>query len=282
MGKGQYLWNWTIEDLNLLGKIRLASEKSWSGGINMVKKSLDIRKMTIIGVLGGISIMLGMTPLGFIPIGPTKATIMHIPVIIGAILEGPLVGAFVGLIFGIFSLIQAYTNPTPISFVFFNPIVSILPRILIGIVAYYSYSFIKKLGDKKSKVFIIAFIVTMVTYLAYGVYRSIVDNLGFLSIAMNIILIGLTGFLAYTLLGKSKGKDLSVMVGAALGTFTNTFLVMGLIYLFYGEEFVRTIGGNTDLIGKAILSIALANGIPEMIIGVIVTTSVVGALKNRK
>lgn len=248
----------------------------------MVKKSLDIRKMTIIGVLGGISIMLGMTPLGFIPIGPTKATIMHIPVIIGAILEGPLVGAFVGLIFGIFSLIQAYTNPTPISFVFFNPIVSILPRILIGIVAYYSYSFIKKLGDKKSKVFIIAFIVTMVTYLAYGVYRSIVDNLGFLSIAMNIILIGLTGFLAYTLLGKSKGKDLSVMVGAALGTFTNTFLVMGLIYLFYGEEFVRTIGGNTDLIGKAILSIALANGIPEMIIGVIVTTSVVGALKNRK
>lgn len=248
----------------------------------MVKKSLDIRKMTIIGVLGGISIMLGMTPLGFIPIGPTKATIMHIPVIIGAILEGPLVGAFVGLIFGIFSLIQAYTNPTPISFVFFNPIVSILPRILIGIVAYYSYSFIKKLGDKKSKVFIIAFIVTMVTYLAYGVYRSIVDSLGFLSIAINIILIGLTGFLAYTLLGKSKGKDLSVMVGAALGTFTNTFLVMGLIYLFYGEEFVRTIGGNTDLIGKAILSIALANGIPEMIIGVIVTTSVVGALKNRK
>lgn len=282
MGKGQYLWNWIIEDLNLLGKIRLASEKSWSGGINMVKKSLDIRKMTIIGVLGGISIMLGMTPLGFIPIGPTKATIMHIPVIIGAILEGPLVGAFVGLIFGIFSLIQAYTNPTPISFVFFNPIVSILPRILIGIVAYYSYSFIKKLGDKKSKVFIIAFIVTMVTYLAYGVYRSIVDSLGFLSIAINIILIGLTGFLAYTLLGKSKGKDLSVMVGAALGTFTNTFLVMGLIYLFYGEEFVRTIGGNTDLIGKAILSIALANGIPEMIIGVIVTTSVVGALKNRK
>lgn len=282
MGKGQYLWNWTIEDLNLLRKIRLASEKSWSGGINMVKKSLDIRKMTIIGVLGGISIMLGMTPLGFIPIGPTKATIMHIPVIIGAILEGPLVGAFVGLIFGIFSLIQAYTNPTPISFVFFNPIVSILPRILIGIVAYYSYSFIKKLGDKKSKSFIIVFVVAMVTYLSYGVYRSVVDSLGFLSIAINIILIGLVGFLAYTLLGKSKGKDLSVMLGAALGTFTNTFLVMGLIYLFYGEEFVRTIGGNTDLIGKAIFSIALANGIPEMIIGVIVTTSVVGALKNRK
>ncbi len=76
--------------------------------------------MAIIGVLGAISIILGMTPLGFIPVGPTRATIMHIPVIIGgAIMEGPLVGGIVGLIFGLFSMFQAYTNPTPVSFVFF-------------------------------------------------------------------------------------------------------------------------------------------------------------------
>ncbi len=46
--------------------------------------------MAIVGVLGGLSIALGLTPLGFIPVGgPTRATIMHIPVIIGGILEGP-------------------------------------------------------------------------------------------------------------------------------------------------------------------------------------------------
>lgn len=103
------------------------------------KKKTDVRRMAIIGVLSAISIMLSMTPLGFIPIGPTNATIMHIPVIIGAIIEGPLVGITVGFIFGATSLLKALTMPTITSFAFVNPLVSVLPRMLIGIVAYYVY-----------------------------------------------------------------------------------------------------------------------------------------------
>lgn len=76
------------------------------------KKKTDVRRMAIIGVLSAISIMLSMTPLGFIPIGPTNATIMHIPVIIGAIIEGPVVGITVGFIFGATSLLKALTMPT--------------------------------------------------------------------------------------------------------------------------------------------------------------------------
>ena len=102
-------------------------------------KKADVRKMTVIGVLSAISIMLSMTPLGFIPIGPTNATIMHIPVIIGAIIEGPLVGITVGFIFGVTSLLNAITIPTITSFAFINPLVSILPRMLIGVIAYYVY-----------------------------------------------------------------------------------------------------------------------------------------------
>ncbi|WP_331496788.1 ECF transporter S component [Romboutsia ilealis] len=105
------------------------------------RKKTDVRKMAIIGVLSAISIMLSMTPLGFIPIGPTNATIMHIPVIIGAIVEGPLVGITVGFIFGATSLLRALTMPTITSFALVNPLVSVLPRILIGIVAYYVYKF---------------------------------------------------------------------------------------------------------------------------------------------
>ena len=82
------------------------------------KGFFSLRKMVIIALLGAISVVLGMTPIGFIPVGPTRATIMHIPVIIGAIMEGPIVGAFVGLIFGLFSIYQALTTPTPVSFVF--------------------------------------------------------------------------------------------------------------------------------------------------------------------
>lgn len=112
-------------------------------------KVFTTRRMAIVGMLGAISMVLGMTPLGFIPIGPVNVTIMHLPVIIGAILEGPVVGAAVGLIFGLFSMIRAIMQPTPISFVFWNPIVSILPRILIGIVAFYSYDIaIKTIKNK--------------------------------------------------------------------------------------------------------------------------------------
>lgn len=56
------------------------------------EKVLNVRRMVIIAIFGAITIVLGMTPLGFIPVGPTRATIMHIPVIIAAIVEGPLVG----------------------------------------------------------------------------------------------------------------------------------------------------------------------------------------------
>lgn len=97
------------------------------------------RKITIIGLLGAITIIMGLTGIGFIPLPTVRATIMHLPVIIGAIIEGPMVGAAIGLIFGFFSMYQAITAPVPTSFVFLDPLVAILPRILIGIVSYYVF-----------------------------------------------------------------------------------------------------------------------------------------------
>lgn len=102
-------------------------------------RKLGTRQLTTVGMLSAICIILGITGYGFIPVGPVKATIMHIPVIIGAIIEGPIVGALIGLMFGLFSLINNLVNPTAASFVFWNPIVSVLPRVLIGIVSYYVY-----------------------------------------------------------------------------------------------------------------------------------------------
>ena len=102
-------------------------------------RRLSIRQMTIIGMLSAISIFLGITGLGFIPLPTMRATIMHVPVIIGAIIEGPVVGALVGLVFGLFSMYQNFTAPGPTSFIFWNPIIAIVPRVLVGIVAYYVY-----------------------------------------------------------------------------------------------------------------------------------------------
>lgn len=104
---------------------------------------LSTKQLAIVGMLSAISMILGMTPLGFIQLPFMSATIMHIPVIIGAILEGPVVGALVGLIFGIFSMIRAFSNPTLTAFLFMNPIIAILPRILIGVGSYYVYRLVK-------------------------------------------------------------------------------------------------------------------------------------------
>jgi uncharacterized membrane protein len=104
---------------------------------------LSTKQLAVVGMLSGVSMVLGMTPLGFIPLPFMNATIMHVPVIIGAILQGPIVGALVGLIFGIFSMIRAFSNPSLTAFLFMNPIIAILPRILIGIGSYYVYRIIK-------------------------------------------------------------------------------------------------------------------------------------------
>lgn len=93
---------------------------------------LNVRQIVIAGILGGIAIFLGYTRLGFIPVPNLagNATIMHVPAILGGALEGPVVGTIVGGIFGIFSFIEAQVP------FFRDPLVSILPRLFIGVVAW--------------------------------------------------------------------------------------------------------------------------------------------------
>jgi uncharacterized membrane protein len=108
-----------------------------------VQPVLSVRKIVIAGVLAAIAILLGYTRLGFIPVPNLagNATIMHVPAIIGGVLEGSLVGSLIGGIFGLFSFLQA-TTP-----VFKNPIVAILPRLLIGITAYFTYVGLKSWNE---------------------------------------------------------------------------------------------------------------------------------------
>jgi uncharacterized membrane protein len=103
------------------------------------------RKIVITGILGAISIFLGLTRWGFLPwFGGISITIMHVPVIIGAILEGPLVGLAIGLIFGLFSMIQAAIAPNgPADVWFTNPLLSVMPRLFIGPAAYLVWKSLK-------------------------------------------------------------------------------------------------------------------------------------------
>ncbi|ADD03283.1 membrane protein-like protein [Thermoanaerobacter italicus Ab9] len=101
---------------------------------------ISLRQITVAGMLAAISIVLSTSVLGYIPLGIANATTMHIPAIIGGVLEGPIVGAFIGLIFGLTSFIR---QNTPL---FADPVIAILPRVFIGVVAHYFYKLTKNVG----------------------------------------------------------------------------------------------------------------------------------------
>jgi uncharacterized membrane protein len=111
-----------------------------------MNNSLSLKKITLAGVLSAVAIVLGITPFGIIPwFSGASITIMHVPVIIAAILEGPIVGMIVGLIFGISSLIKAAVQPLGLLDPYFvNPIISVLPRILIGLSTWAVYRSLKR------------------------------------------------------------------------------------------------------------------------------------------
>lgn len=97
-------------------------------------KVLTVKRITRIGMLSAIAIFMSLTPFGYIMITPTlKVTFMHIPVIIAAITDGFAGGIIVGLIFGLTSLL--INMSTIFAPVFLNPMVSIFPRIMIGIIS---------------------------------------------------------------------------------------------------------------------------------------------------
>lgn len=95
-------------------------------------------RLVIRGILLAIIIVQAMVPfLGFIPLGFISLTIIHITVIVAAIVLGTKDGAIIGLFWGLATIVRAYAMPTtPFdTLVFTNPIISVLPRILVGVVA---------------------------------------------------------------------------------------------------------------------------------------------------
>lgn len=120
-------------------------------------KRKDTKWLTGVALMAAIVILLANTPLGMIQLPIIKATTVHIPVIIGAVLFGPMAGAILGGVFGICSLVSNTVAPTLLSFAF-SPFLSMTGlvgalkaiwiavgcRILIGIVAGWFWILMKK------------------------------------------------------------------------------------------------------------------------------------------
>ena len=109
---------------------------------NTNQKTLRLAQLAILIALEAV---LTFTPLGFILVPPISITLMHIPVIVGAVLMGPVDGGILGLSFGVFSMVKASTAAASPADMAFSPFLSgepvssivmcIIPRILLGVIA---------------------------------------------------------------------------------------------------------------------------------------------------
>lgn len=122
----------------------------------MNKRDNRTHRMVALAMMGAIVVLLANTPLGLIQLPVIKATTVHIPVILGAILLGPSAGCVLGGVFGICSLISNTIAPTLTSFAF-SPFyadgmvgavkalwISVGCRVLIGLVSGWLWIILKR------------------------------------------------------------------------------------------------------------------------------------------
>ncbi|MDR1734621.1 MAG: ECF transporter S component [Oscillospiraceae bacterium] len=117
-------------------------------------KRIKVVELTQYALLSALVIVMTVTPIGYINAGGLSITLCHLPVILAAVMLGAPGGAILGGVWGVTCLIKAYfAPPSPLEgLIFTDPVVSLLPRILAGVVAGLVFSAIAKKGTESSKV----------------------------------------------------------------------------------------------------------------------------------
>ena len=198
----------------------------------------DTRWLILVALMAAIIIILANTPLGMIQLPVIKATTVHIPVIIGAILLGPLAGGILGFVFGVCSLISNTMAPTLLSFAF-SPFlsttgltgalkaiwISVGCRILIGVVSGWIWILFRKICTKH--------------------------------ISYQLILLAITGF---------------------IGSIVNTVTVMGSIYILFAQQYADAKNVALSGVWGLIMGTVTASGIPEAIAAAILVSIITRVL----
>ena len=187
---------------------------------------LSTREIVIAGVIGGVALFLGATRLGFIPVPIPfigNATIMHIPAILGGALEGPVVGLLTGAIFGIFSFLYA---DVPL---FKDPVVAILPRLLIGVVAWAVFAGLRRFSVDLASV-------------AAGLLGSLTNSVGVLGLGL-VLPFGQQSYLTPALVVASLPQ---VIAEAVLAAIVTVVLVRGVMLIRSGRTTAPETGSDTE------------------------------------
>lgn len=179
----------------------------------MNNKKRDTRYMATLAMLCGVLIVMGMTGIGFIPLPVIKATTMHIPVILGAVLLGPKAGGVLGSVFGLCSIWANTTTPGLLSFAF-SPFmtteglvgavksiwIALGCRILFGLVAGWLWLLMKKILKKE--------------YVALPVTAAVS------TICHTLLVMGSIYLLLAQQYAEAKNVGISTVFGLIMGTIT--------------------------------------------------------------
>ena len=192
--------------------------------------------MVALAMMAAIVVVLANTPLGLIQLPIIKATTVHIPVILGAILLGPLAGGILGGVFGMCSLISNTFAPTLLSFAF-SPFmsttgligalkalwISLGCRVLMGVFSGVLWVALKKLRVND----VVALAIT-----------------GFLgSMANTVLVMGSIYFLLAQQYAQAKEVAITAVYGLVMGTVTGAGVMEAIAALII-----------VTALGKALLS----------------------------
>ncbi|MCH4124022.1 MAG: ECF transporter S component [Levilactobacillus sp.] len=186
-------------------------------------------RLVVDALLMAIILLQNIIPfLGYIPLGPFSMTLIGLTVIVAGTALGPKDGMVIGGFWGLITFVRAFTWPSsPVApLIFTNPLISILPRLLMGLVAGGLYT--------------------------WGRHRQ-----------------------------WSQRRAMQVAAGCA--ALVNTLLVLGLVFFFYQTPAVATAFGakGNQTLGYVLMISLLTNGIPELILDVLVAPLIARPLRNR-
>lgn len=197
----------------------------------MNSKKKDIRWSVTVALMMAIVILLANTPLGMIQLPIIKATTVHIPVIVGAIVLGPLAGGILGATFGVCSMISNTMAPTLLSFAF-SPFLSttgligavkalwiaIGCRILLGVIAGWLWIIFKKIKvNQNIGLLAVPFLSSMIhTILVMGsIYVLLASQY---AEAKEVAVTAVFGLVMGTVFGSGIPEAIAAMIiGAVLG-----------------------------------------------------------------
>lgn len=260
-------------------------------------------ELVLTALFTAIIIIMAFTPLGYIPLVVINATIIHIPVILGALFLGPKKGAFLGFVFGLTSFINNTFKAATASAFVFSPILAadvigvsgifksmyicFIPRILVGVIPYYVYILIRRLMRSEQKVWRVVLngvvsIILLISIRALLV-NMIPNNIGkILGLAVGIAL-GVGLFVLLTVLDQKKASgSLALAYAGIAGAFTNTIFVMSGIYFLYKEAYAQALGIAGDAVIDVIMGVISFNSVVEAVVAAILVAGVGLALVRVK